>query len=225
MAAPRLIFAAGPNGAGKCTFYETFLRASGLPLVNAHRIAAALGVSNLEAAQVADAARVQFLADGESFVTETVFSDPVGAKLQFLRDAIAADYSVTMYYVGISSAQLSEARISQRVSAGGHDVPPELRFRHRSRIWHRLLNSFPKCMFSTTAPRSCPIGWCSARVMERQYSRRSRFPPGSHRSRECKSGLSADRSQRLDVLHTRPPGRKQPEAASSVLESRKTLTV
>ena len=62
-----------------------------------------------------DAARAQLLADGESFVTETVFSDPVGAKLQFLRDAIAANYRVTLYYVGISSAQLSEARVSQRV--------------------------------------------------------------------------------------------------------------
>jgi predicted ABC-type ATPase len=125
MAARRLIFVAGPNGAGKSTFYETFLRASGLPFVNADQIAAALGVSNPEAAQVADAARVQLLADGESFVTETVFSDPVGAKLQFLRDAIAADYRVTLYYVGISGVQLCEARVSQRVSAGGHDVPPQ----------------------------------------------------------------------------------------------------
>jgi hypothetical protein len=59
MAAPRLIFVAGPNGAGKTTFYETFLRGSGLPFVNADRIAAALGVSSPEAAQLADAARVQ----------------------------------------------------------------------------------------------------------------------------------------------------------------------
>src|SRR5580658_7456879 len=104
MAAPRLIFVAGANGAGKSTFYETFLRGSGLPFVNADRIAAALGASIPEAAQVADAARVQLLADGESFVTETVFSDPVGAKLPFLRDAIAAGFRVTLYYVGISSA-------------------------------------------------------------------------------------------------------------------------
>jgi predicted ABC-type ATPase len=125
MAAPRLIFIAGPNGAGKSTFYETFLRDHGLPFVNADRITAALGISNLEAAEAADAARVQLIADGTSFVTETVFSDPAGAKLQFLRDAIAANYDVTLYYIGISSAQLSEARVSQRVRAGGHDVPPE----------------------------------------------------------------------------------------------------
>jgi len=125
MAAPRLIFLAGTNGAGKSTFYETFLRDTGLPFVNADRLTAALGISNLEAAKAADNTRVQLIADGGSFITETVFSDAVGAKLQFLRDALAANYRVTLYYIGIASVQLSEARVSQRVRAGGHDVPPE----------------------------------------------------------------------------------------------------
>ena len=122
---PQLIFLAGPNGAGKSTFFETFLKESGLRFVNADRIAAALGISDAEAASAADAARAQLVADRVSFITETVFSDPVGAKIQFLRDAIAADYRVTLYFVGVSSAQLSGARVSQRVRAGGHDVPPE----------------------------------------------------------------------------------------------------
>src|SRR5580700_6469118 len=121
----RLLFLAGPNGAGKTTFFEAFLRGSGLPFVNADRIGAALGISDTEAAAAADAARRQLLAEGMSFITETVFSDPVGAKLQFLRDAIAADYRVTLHFIGISSAQLSGARVSQRVRTGGHDVPPE----------------------------------------------------------------------------------------------------
>jgi len=122
---PRLLFLAGPNGAGKSTFYEAFLKDSGLPFVNADRIAAALGVSDSEAAAAADAARKQLLAEGVSFITETVFSDPAGAKLQFLRDAIAAGYRVTLHFIGVSSAQLSGARVTQRVRAGGHDVPPE----------------------------------------------------------------------------------------------------
>ncbi len=122
---PRLIFLAGPNGAGKSTFFETFLATSGLPFVNADRIAAALGIPEIEAAAAADAARAQLLADRASFVTETVFSDPVGAKLQFLRDAIAVGCHVTLYYIAVSHPQLSGARVSQRVRAGGHDVPPE----------------------------------------------------------------------------------------------------
>lgn len=132
MTVPRLIFLAGPNGAGKTTFFETFLKDLGLDFVNADRITAALGIPNAEAAKVADAIRQQFLAEGRSFITETVFSDPVGAKLQFLRDAIANGYHVTLLYIGIASPQLSEARICQRVGSGGHDVPTdrlERRFR------------------------------------------------------------------------------------------------
>jgi len=125
MAAPRLIFLAGPNGAGKSTFYAAFLQDAGLPFVNADRIAAALGVSDAEAAAAADQTRAHLLKNRESFATETVFSDPVGAKLQFLRDALGAGYRVTLYFIGIASAQLSAARVTQRVQSGGHDVPPD----------------------------------------------------------------------------------------------------
>lgn len=143
---PRLIFLAGPNGAGKSTFFDTFLKDTGLPFVNADRIGAALGISDSEAAAAADAARAQLLAEGMSFITETVFSDPVGAKLQFLRDAIAAGYRVTVYFIGLSSAQLSGARVTQRVRAGGHDVPPE---RLERRFRQSLENLRQALMFVT----------------------------------------------------------------------------
>jgi predicted ABC-type ATPase len=122
---PKLIVLAGPNGAGKSTFFELFLKEHDMPFVNADRIGAALGISDAEAAAAADAARAHLVTQRVSFMTETVFSDPVGAKLQFLRDAIAADYDVTLYFVGLASVQLSEGRVAQRVQAGGHDVPPE----------------------------------------------------------------------------------------------------
>ena len=144
---PRLIFLAGPNGAGKSTFFELFLRESGLPFVNADRIAAALGISDAEAAAAADAARAQLVAERVSFVTETVFSDPVGAKLTFLRGAVAAGYGVTLYFIGVSSAQLSGARVSQRVRAGGHDVPPERlerRFRQSLQNLRQALEFVPE---------------------------------------------------------------------------------
>lgn len=125
MTNPRLVFLAGPDGAGKTTFFETFLQDCGLDFVNADRFTAAMGIPNAEAVKVADAVRQQLLAEGRSFITETVFSDPVGAKIQLLRDAIANGYHVTLLYIGIASPQLSEARISQRVGGGGHDVPVE----------------------------------------------------------------------------------------------------
>ncbi len=144
---PRLLFLAGPNGAGKSTFFELFLKGSGLPFANVDRIAAALGVSDTEAAAAADAVRKQLVAEGTPFITETVFSDPVGAKLQFLRDAIAADYRVTLHFIGLSSAQLSGARVSQRVRAGGHDVPSERlerRFLQSLENLHQALEFVPE---------------------------------------------------------------------------------
>jgi predicted ABC-type ATPase len=122
---PTLYFLAGPNGAGKSTFYEAFLKDTGLVFVNADQITSALGISNTESSVAADHVRRHLIEERASFITETVFSDPVGAKLQFLRDAIAAGYDLTLIYIGIADAKLSEARVIQRVQAGGHDVPTE----------------------------------------------------------------------------------------------------
>jgi predicted ABC-type ATPase len=132
MPAPRLIFLAGPNGAGKSTYYRAFLNTSGLQFINADELTQKLGVPNAEAARFADGAREAFLSSGESFITETVFSDPVGAKLDFLRRAVAAGYDVQIHFIGLSDAGLSEVRVMQRVLQGGHDVPTdrlERRFR------------------------------------------------------------------------------------------------
>ncbi len=125
MSAPILVVLAGPNGAGKSTFYRAFLRESGLHYLNADDIAAKVGLSVENATRAADALRAELLTVGQSFITETVFSDPVGAKIQFMRDAIAMGYSVTLIYIGLSGPDLSEARVIQRVAGGGHDVPSE----------------------------------------------------------------------------------------------------
>lgn len=125
MSAPRLVVLAGPNGAGKSTYYRAYLKESGLMYLNADDIAAKLGLSVGESARTADAVRAELLDSGESFITETVFSDPVGAKLQFMKDAIAKGYHVTLIYIGLDCSELSEARVVQRVESGGHDVPSE----------------------------------------------------------------------------------------------------
>jgi predicted ABC-type ATPase len=84
---PIVIAVAGPNGAGKSTFYHAHLAAAGMRFVNADMIAHALALAPYEAARVADALRRQLLSQGESFVFETVFSDPVGDKVAFLQEA------------------------------------------------------------------------------------------------------------------------------------------
>lgn len=116
---------AGPNGAGKTTYYRTFLSTSGLPFINADELVARLHLPVEQAATYADRVREEMLVAGESFFTETVFSDPFGAKLDFLRQAIAADYHVELHFIGISGADLSEARVAVRVMQGGPDVPTD----------------------------------------------------------------------------------------------------
>jgi predicted ABC-type ATPase len=59
---------------------------------------------------------------GESFVFETVFSDPVGDRVAFLEDADRRGYVVVPCYVGLSGPDQSAERVAMRVSQGGHDV-------------------------------------------------------------------------------------------------------
>lgn len=122
---PLLVMLAGPNGAGKSTFYETYLSRLGLPFLNADVLAAKTGMDAYEAAgEIAEARRV-LVERGTGFVTETVFSDPVGAKVEFLADAAAEGFDVHLIYIGISDAGMSAGRVADRVRTGGHDVPLE----------------------------------------------------------------------------------------------------
>ena len=108
---PQLVVLAGPNGAGKTTFYDVFLSASALPFLNADLFAAETGVDSVEAARILDAMRTKMIEDRIGFITETVFSDPYGAKLDMLRQAIAAGYDVTLVYIGLASPALSARRV------------------------------------------------------------------------------------------------------------------
>jgi predicted ABC-type ATPase len=131
---PQLVVLAGPNGAGKSTFYDAFLAGSPLPFLNADLFAAETGIDSLEAARILDATRDRMIADGLGFVTETVFSDPFGAKLDMLRKAVAAGYEVTLIYIGLANPKIAIRRIEQRLDEGGHDVP-------RDRIATRMARS------------------------------------------------------------------------------------
>jgi predicted ABC-type ATPase len=122
-ARPIVVALAGPNGAGKSTFYRAHLSSAGLRFVNADDIARELGVDPYEAASLADRLRRELVAARESFVFETVFSDPAGRKLSFLRETAASGYTVVLCFIGLESVRASEERVAMRVSQGGHDVP------------------------------------------------------------------------------------------------------
>jgi predicted ABC-type ATPase len=120
---PLLIAIAGPNGAGKSTFYQSHLATVDLSFVNADDIARAMGIGSYAAANLAAALRRRYIEERRSFVFETVFSDPAGDKLAFLKSAEDAGYTVILVFVGIPNSTVSEERVGIRVLQGGHDVP------------------------------------------------------------------------------------------------------
>lgn len=131
--APLLVVLVGPNGAGKSSFYHRYLQRLPLPFINADQIARALidaGAPSGEsterlAADLAEQRRSEMAAGKMSFITETVFSDPVGAKVNALKEAQSAGYSVILVFVCVASSELSALRVHSRVLAGGHNVPQD----------------------------------------------------------------------------------------------------
>ncbi len=137
---PVVVALAGSNGAGKTTFYYAHLQASGLRLINADILARELEVDAYGAAKMAGELRWRLVEQRESFVFETVFSDPVGDKLAFLEHALAAGYQVVLCFIGLAGPETSGQRVAMRVSQGGHDVPPE-----------KLVTRFPRTLANLKA--------------------------------------------------------------------------
>lgn len=131
-AQPVVIVLAGPNGSGKTTFFEEYLEDLGLPFVNADRIAREMrrarpitASDDVDRRSFVEAERLRsaLVQARMSFCTETVFSDPVGAKLKLLEHAHTQGFAVFLIFIGLEHALLSVARVKQRADHGGHDVP------------------------------------------------------------------------------------------------------
>jgi predicted ABC-type ATPase len=146
---PVIVALAGPNGAGKTTFYHAHLQAAGLRFVNADVLAHELHIEPYAAARVADAVRQELVKQRESFVFETVFSDPVGEKLAFLKSAAQAGYNAILCFIGTAGPEVCEQRVAMRVSQGGHDDPAE-----------KLVQRFPRILTNLkVALRELPNVW------------------------------------------------------------------
>ena len=137
---PVLVALVGPNGAGKTTFYHSHLKPAGLRFLNADEVARELEIDAYEAARVITHLRQELVRQRESFVFETVFSDPVGDKLAFLKETAKTGYTVVLCFIGIAGPETSEQRVAMRVSQGGHDVPSE-----------KLVSRFPRTMANLKA--------------------------------------------------------------------------
>jgi predicted ABC-type ATPase len=146
---PVVVALAGPNGAGKTTFYHAHLKPAGLRFVNADFLAQELHLEPYAAARLADGIRQELVRQRESFVFETVFSDPVGDKLAFLKSATQTGYNTVLCFIRAAGPQVSEQRVAMRVSQGGHDVPT-----------HKLVERFPRVLANLkSALRELPAVW------------------------------------------------------------------
>ena len=148
---PLAIVLAGHNGSGKSTlWYERLASEIRVPLVNADRMMMSIlpepdvrrrlpaWASELRdndeswmmvAQKGVEAFVVQAMAHQVPFAMETVFSHwrPRGdgtfeSKADRIREMQREGYFVVLVFVGLSSAQLSVARVSTRVAGGGHAV-------------------------------------------------------------------------------------------------------
>jgi predicted ABC-type ATPase len=146
---PVIVAVAGSNGAGKTTFYRAYLASAGLRYINADVLAADLELDPYAAAKAADVLRRELVRQRESFVFETVFSDPSADKIGFLKQTLTVGYNVVLCFIGISGPEVSEERVAMRVSQGGHDVPTE-----------KLIARFPRTLSNLAmAIRELPEVW------------------------------------------------------------------
>lgn len=128
ISAKQLWVLAGGNGAGKTTFYRLFLAPRGIKLLNADLIAAAINPvfpekAGYEASHLVIQLGENLLDEAVSFCLETVFSHE--SKIDFVARAKSMGYEIILVYIHLDSPALNEARVYQRVSEGGHNVPAE----------------------------------------------------------------------------------------------------
>ena len=124
----KIIIIAGPNGAGKTTFARSFLpREAQCPrFINADLIAAGLSPFAPETAAI-KAGRLMLeevaacVGRGESFAFETTLSGL--GYLRHIDQWHAQGYRVDLYFLALPSAEAAVARVAERVSQGGHDIP------------------------------------------------------------------------------------------------------
>lgn len=127
-AAPRIFIIAGPNGAGKTTFAREYLpnEAATPVFLNADLIAAGLSPFSPDAAAIHAGrlmlARIDMHArKRESFAFETTLSGKLYARR--IPRWRAHGYFVTLIFLQLPDADMAIARVAQRVSEGGHDIP------------------------------------------------------------------------------------------------------
>jgi predicted ABC-type ATPase len=143
----KLYIMAGPNGAGKTTFAREFLPnyADCRNFINADFIAQGMAPFSPETA-ARRAGRTMlgeirsFAESGVSFAFETTLSGR--SYLPLLRRLKAQGYEIHFFFLWLKTVDLALARVQERVSRGGHDVPEAVIRRRFDRSMRNFLTDY-----------------------------------------------------------------------------------
>lgn len=144
---PNLFIVAGPNGAGKTTYGKRFLpeEMRCREFVNADLIAA--GLSPFAADEVAfEAGRIMLkrqqglFAQRKDFAFETTLTG--FGYTHLLRGMKEAGYRIRLDFLWVPDLAITQARVKQRVTKGGHDIPADVQRRRFEKGLRLLLAQY-----------------------------------------------------------------------------------
>ena len=146
-----LYIIAGCNGAGKTTASYSVLPdiLECREFVNADEIAKGLSPFNPSSVAI-QAGRLmlhridELLLSGVSFSVETTLS--TRSYLSLIRQAQDKGYTVNLIYFWLNSPELAIERVKQRVSNGGHDIPPLIVRRRYKAGLNNLFKIYMSCV-------------------------------------------------------------------------------
>lgn len=119
---PMVLVLAGPNGSGKSTITQFFDIVGNY--TNADDMVASTGMSNEEAAVLADKMRYRSIELKEDLTFETVLSSHY--KIDILEKAKSEGYFIKCIFVLTVDPSVNVARVAARVALGGHNVKEAL---------------------------------------------------------------------------------------------------
>ncbi|MBQ9968038.1 MAG: hypothetical protein IJO88_04890 [Oscillospiraceae bacterium] len=140
---------AGVNGCGKSSLtgvLRTEIDDLG-KIIDVDKITASCGGNLLEGGKKAIAMIEECLEKEICFTQETTLS---GRKtLDTVKRAIAKDYYIRLYYVGLDTMEESLLRIENRVKRGGHDIDTDTVMKRFGKRFDDLLAVLPYCNEAT----------------------------------------------------------------------------
>jgi predicted ABC-type ATPase len=139
---------AGGNGAGKSTFYHHYLEPKSIPFINADIFAKQIfpqapELHSYDAAIIAEEMRNYLIQENQSFCFETVFSH--SSKIDFVAKAKTLGYEIIFVFIHLENDALNQARVAQRVTEGGHNVPKEKIISRIPRVQKNVRQTFALC--------------------------------------------------------------------------------